>query len=99
MLPSIIEMHEDSRNPFETLHEAIRKTRLPLPEASQLPGEVYCSPSVYALEKERIFLETWLCVGREDQIPEPGDYFTARIVDEPFIVARNRDREIGAFMN
>jgi Rieske 2Fe-2S family protein len=92
-------MNKLPADPFGAIRAAIRKTRLPLAEASQLPGEVYCSPEVYALEKDRIFMTTWLCVGREEQIPDPGDYFTGRITDEPFIVSRDRDGEVGAFMN
>ena len=45
------------------LRPAIEKTRLPLAQASQLPGELYCSEDIAALEKDRIFMKTWLCVG------------------------------------
>ena len=81
------------------MRAGIAKTRLPLPEAFQLPGELYCAEDVVTLEKDRIFMKTWLCVGREEQIPASGDYFTGRIVDEPFVVARDADGKINAFMN
>lgn len=90
---------EHPSDPFLRLDAKLAKTRLPLAEASQLPGEVYCSPKIAGLEKDRIFMKTWLCVGREEQIVKGGDYFTTRIADEPFIVARNETGEINAFMN
>ena len=59
-----------------------------------LPPRLYTQPEVYALETERLFRDGWLCVAREDQIPEPGDYVTLDLVDEPLIVVRGRDRAV-----
>lgn len=88
-----------SADPLSHLHDLIAKTRLPLAEASQLPGELYCSEQVAQLEKDRIFLRTWLCVGREEQIPNSGDYFTHSIAGEPFVVSRDGEGNVGAFLN
>lgn len=87
------------RDPFASMHDAIARTRLPLPEASQLPGGLYCSEEIASLEKERIFLTTWLCVGREEHIAKSGDYFTGRISGEPFVISRDAEGGISAFMN
>lgn len=86
-------------DPLARLRPAIEKTRLPLEQASQLPGELYCSEDVAALEKDRIFMKTWLCVGREEHIPKAGDFFTQRIADEPFVVTRDADGGVNAFVN
>jgi phenylpropionate dioxygenase-like ring-hydroxylating dioxygenase large terminal subunit len=40
-----------------------------------LPGKYYTSDDIFAQECDRIFATRWLCVGREEQIPNPGDYF------------------------
>jgi nitrite reductase/ring-hydroxylating ferredoxin subunit len=60
-------------------------------EAQALPPVLYTSPEFYAFEKEAIFAHDWLCVGRADQVPEPGDWFAVTLVDEPLIVTRGRD--------
>lgn len=84
---------------FADLQQEFAKTRLPLDQARQLPGEVYTSPEIAAVEKERIFLDTWLCAGRVEEIPNPGDYLTNQIAGEPFVVARSSDGSVNAFMN
>ena len=83
------------------LTEIIEDTTLagPLSRATHVAGFIYSSPEIYALEKERIWMKDWLCVGRDDEIPEPGDYVTWRIADEPIIIARNAQGEINAFAN
>ncbi len=69
---------------------------LPLQQAETLPPACYTDPDFYELEKEAVFNHEWLCLGRESDIPEPGDFFTAHIVDEPIIVVRNKKEEIRA---
>lgn len=64
-----------------------------------MPGWFYTSPEVYAQEKDRIFLDNWLCVAHVDQVAKPGDFMTGEILEEPFIVSRDRSGEIHAFMN
>jgi phenylpropionate dioxygenase-like ring-hydroxylating dioxygenase large terminal subunit len=60
-------------------------------EAQSLPPVLYTSPEFYTFEKEAIFAHDWLCVGRVDQVPEPGDWYAFTIVDEPLIVVRGKD--------
>lgn len=74
-------------------------TRECLNAARHLPGEVYCSPSIYALEKEKIWMTHWLSVARVDEVPEVGDYRTMRIVDEPIVITRSGPEKISVFMN
>ena len=77
----------------------IARTRYTLHRARHLPGHVYTSPDIYRLEKERIFMRDWLCVGRMEEIENPGDYMALRIMDEPIIVARDDDGRVNAFAN
>jgi len=92
-------MNDLAANPFARMESGIEKVRAPLETARHLPGEFYSSPSIAALEKERIFLKTWLCVGREEEIPEPGDYVTCQVADEPFVLSRTKAGDVAAFMN
>jgi len=73
--------------------------RRPLQQAAHLPSEYYTSPDIFRLEQQRLFIRDWLCVGREDEIPTSGDYFTFTAIDEPIVVARNEQGEVRAFSN
>ena len=64
-----------------------------------LPGRFYTSDEVYGLEQECIFRRHWICAGREDRIPETGDYFVRTIGADSVIFVRARDGEVRAFHN
>ncbi|HUI59862.1 MAG TPA: aromatic ring-hydroxylating dioxygenase subunit alpha [Steroidobacteraceae bacterium] len=74
-------------------------TRADLSLARHLPGELYCSPEIYALEKARIWMTHWLSVGRVEELPNVGDYKTLRITDESIVVTRSGAEEFSVFMN
>ena len=62
-------------------------------------GSTSPRPEILAQELERIFLQRWLCVGREDRIPNPGDYFVQEIGTESVIVLRDRAGGYRAYYN
>ncbi len=64
--------------------------------ASTLPSEIYTSAEFLNFEAEALYMKEWLCVGRSERIPEAGDWFTVTMVDEPIIVARNKEGEVRA---
>ena len=64
-----------------------------------LPGRFYTSADLLAEERERILFRRWLCAGRSERIPGPGDYFTREIGSESVIILRDRDGVIRAFYN
>jgi choline monooxygenase len=69
-------------------------SRRPLAQASPLPGWCYVSPEWHAREIETIFRgahSEWLCVGRVDQIPNPGDFYTIPLLGQPLIVVRDKE--------
>lgn len=74
--------------------ESFESSVLELPEACTLPPEVYHREDFYAFEKEAVFGRDWLCLGREDQVPKPGDYRVIEIADEPLILVRDQNSEI-----
>jgi len=63
--------------------------RRPLEQASTLPAWCYADPAWYAREVEAIFLREWLCIGRVEQVPNSGDFFTRTVVGRPVIVVRD----------
>ncbi len=77
---------------FEQLNSSI----LPVEEAETLPPLCYTDAEFYEFEKEAVFNHEWLCVGREDWVANPGDYFTSSIIGEPIIVVRNTEGALKA---
>ena len=69
-------------------------TRLPLHQASPLPGWCYFSEDWYAREIETIFRKDWLCVGRAEQIPSSGDFFSIELLRHPLIVVRDEKGQV-----
>jgi Rieske 2Fe-2S family protein len=59
------------------------------------------SPEYYELEKEAIFKRSWLNVGRVEQLPRNGSYFTKDIAvaNTSIVIVKGMDGEIRAFHN
>src|SRR5579885_1164573 len=64
-----------------------------------LPGRYYADPAIFALEQEKLFSTVWVCVGRADAIPRPGEYFLAQVGAENVIVVRDRAGGLRAHLN
>jgi phenylpropionate dioxygenase-like ring-hydroxylating dioxygenase large terminal subunit len=64
--------------------------------AETLAPACYTDATFYEFEKEALFNHEWLCIGREDWVKAPGDYFTTQIIGEPIVVARARDGVVRA---
>src|SRR4051794_9622917 len=64
--------------------------------ARALPPEAYMSAAFYEFEMAAVYMHSWLCVGRAQQIPAPGDYMALTLADEPILVVRGSDGEIRA---
>jgi len=67
--------------------------------ATTLPAKYYTDSEVFREELERFFCRTWVCMGRSDQIPNPGDYFLRELAAESIIVTRDDEGTIQAFFN
>ena len=69
-------------------------TRQPLHRASPLPGHCYVSPEWHQREIDTLWKKDWLCVGRAEQVPNPGDFYSIEIVGQPLIVVRDDAGEV-----
>ena len=58
-------------------------------------------PEFYELEKEAVFRRSWLNLGRVEQLPRPGTYFTRELefLGVSILVVRDLQGEIRAFHN
>ena len=64
-----------------------------------LSREHYLSPEMYGREQERIFWREWFCVGREEELPEPGDYVVKQVAGESILVVRTRGGGLAGHYN
>lgn len=72
---------------------------LPADRPMGMPGAFYTAPEQFEWEKSTVLRQGWHCLGRVDEIPEPGDYFTVQLLDEPLIVVRGDDQQIRILAN
>ncbi|AZV80960.1 aromatic ring-hydroxylating dioxygenase subunit alpha (plasmid) [Parasedimentitalea marina] len=72
---------------------------LPADRPMGMPGAFYTSPEQFAWEKNTVLRNGWHCLGRQDEISNPGDFFTVQLLDEPLIVVRGDDGEIRVLAN
>ena len=57
------------------------------------------SPDVLRLERERIFDRSWLYVGHESEVPDPGDYVRRTVSGRPLFLVHGRDGKKRVFIN
>ena len=82
------------------MNETLRHVAsLPEAEAQCLPGWFYTDPRYFDFEVKTFLSSEWHCLGRADEIPEPGDYFTTQLFDEPLLVVRGEDGQVRVLSN
>ncbi|MFP6681410.1 MAG: hypothetical protein VCB07_04355, partial [Gammaproteobacteria bacterium] len=61
--------------------------------------EPLVSPEYFERERDTVFRRSWLNVGREGQIPNPGDYFVQEVAacNTSVILVRGKDGTIRGF--
>ena len=75
--------------------DSLRRSSGSFDEAVGLPPEVYSDADFHRFEMDAVFGADWLCVGRQEQIPNVGDYLAVTRTGEPLIVVRSKDGSIG----
>lgn len=76
-----------------------RLAALPDDSPRSLPGWAYCDADVFRTEWAGPLRDGWHCLGRVDEVPEPGDYFTVTLLDEPLLVIRGDDGRVRSLSN
>ena len=68
-------------------------------ECLSLPPQAYGSSALHDQELEKIFHHEWLCVGREEYVPAPGDYYSFNLLGDSLIIVRGQDNQVRALSN
>lgn len=76
-----------------------RAAALVQPDEGRINRQIFGDNEIYQAELERIFARCWLFVGHESQLPNPGDFITTFMGEDPVIVVRSRIGDLGVFLN
>ena len=64
-----------------------------------VPVDIFANDAVFDAEMDRIFARSWVFLGFEAEIPNPGDYIQRKIGRDSVIVTRDGKREIHVLAN
>ncbi|MCY4311382.1 MAG: Rieske 2Fe-2S domain-containing protein, partial [Rhodospirillaceae bacterium] len=70
-----------------------------LVEPDRVHRMAYTDQQIFDLEMERIFERLWVYIGHESQIPNPGDYYLARVGRQPMMMTRDHQGDIHVLYN
>ena len=66
---------------------------------TEVHRDCYIDDEVFDLEMRHLFANTWVYVGHASQVPNPGDYYSTTVGDQPVIMVRHQDRSIRVLYN
>ena len=68
-------------------------------ERCTVSPKLFSQEDIYRAEQEKIFAKCWLYVAHESQIPQPHDYLTTFMGEEPVLVTRDAEGRPRVFIN
>lgn len=80
-------------------HTIFTKTRLPTDKAVTLDPDFYRKTELYEYESDKLFGESWVCVGYTCDVDRPGKILRASINNQPIVITRNKAGELKGFYN
>lgn len=66
---------------------------------TKIHRKVYTDPAIFDLEMERIWGKSWIFIGHESQVPDPGSYITLQIGKIPLVMVRDREGGVNVLLN
>ena len=88
--------HDVDLTPLDELRANVG---VPFNMARAMPKSVYTSSEFAQAELDHIFAKDWLCAGRAEALPNPGDYLTMQIAGEPIIILRDKENALLGMSN
>ena len=70
-----------------------------LVQPTRFHRKLYTDPEIFDLEMERIFERTWIYMGHERQVKNPGDYYLAQVGRQPMVMVRDNADQIHILFN
>ncbi len=67
--------------------------------ARTLPAQAYLSEEVLRFELEHFFRASWICVGRTDDVREPGDQVERSMLGQSLLLVRDADGTLRGYFN
>ena len=65
-----------------------------LVEPARVHSSVYVDSEIFQLEMQRIWGRSWIYVGHESQVKNPGDFYTTTLATLPVIVIRDAKSKV-----
>ena len=70
-----------------------------LVEPERVHKACYADEQIFEKELENIFYKSWIYIGHESQVPNPGDYWTTWVGRERMIICRNENGKVHVLYN
>src|SRR5262245_21329912 len=96
---ALADAHTNGRLASPVSAAEVASVRARAARASLLPQRAYHDPDVLAYGLEAWFAGGWVCIGREEDIDLPGQYFLTKLCNENLIIVRDNDRTVRGFFN
>ena len=87
------------RSPAPVDRAALAASLAPFGRSRMLPRAAYVDPAVFEWERRHFFGAGWMCVGRSDQIPEPGGQRAEAVGEGSVLLVRDEHGVLRAFAN
>jgi Rieske 2Fe-2S family protein len=78
---------------------ALSASLRPFGDSRMLPPPAYVDPAVFGWEQHHFFAGDWMCVGRSEDVANPGDQRAESIGAEGVLLVRGEDGVLRAFAN